>query len=402
MTRPRIGFGAFVSPLHPPGENPTLQMWRDLELIEWLDELGLEEAWIGEHHSGGWGTVGSPEIFLAAAAERTRHIRLGTGVTSLPYHHPFHVASRIVQLDHQTRGRVMLGVGAGSAPGDAHMLGIAPGEQRRMTTESLEAVLELLAGQGPVTRQTDWFTLRDARLQHRPVRPEGIEVAISSAASPHSMMLAGRHGISPLSFASPRPGGTAPDLARQWAYAEEAAAAAGRTVRREDWRLVVNVYVGESRREAMEELREGAAAWMRGYFGDIVGLPVDALGIEPGREIEALVESGAAIVGSPDEVAAGIEQLYRSSGGFGKLLVTGADWASRENAKRSFERLARFVVPRFNGSMEGFETSREWVMENRTAFVTQAIGAFQKAFTDSGVAAPQLPLPVPAAAGESS
>lgn len=173
-------------------------------------------------------------------------------------------------------------------------------------------------------------------------------------------------------------------------------------MRREDWRLVVNVYVGSSREAAMEELREGAAAWMRGYFGDIVGLPVDALGIEPGREIEALVESGAAIVGSPDEVADGIEQLHKSSGGFGKLLVTGADWASRENAKRSFERLARFVVPRFNGSLEGFEASREWVVENRAEFVTQAIGAFQKAFTDSGVAAPSIALPGSASSGGSS
>ncbi|MFG2298601.1 LLM class flavin-dependent oxidoreductase [Streptomyces sp. NPDC048603] len=396
MTRPRIRFGAFISPLHPPGENPTLQLWRDLELVQWLDELGLAEAWIGEHHSGGWGTISSPEVFLAAAAERTRHIRLGTGVTSLPYHHPFHVASRIVQLDHQTRGRVLLGVGAGSAPADAHMLGIAPGEQRRMTAESLEAVLGLLDGRAPVNRTTDWFTLRDARLQHRPYSPGGIEVAISSAASPYSMQLAGRHGLSPLSFASPRPGGTPPDLRRQWAYAEEAAAEAGRTANRADWRLVVNVYVGASRAEAMEDLREGAAQWMRGYFGDIVGLPVDALGIAPGREIEALVESGAAIVGSPDEVAAGIEELYESSGGFGTLLVTGADWASRENTKRSFERLARFVAPRFDGSLEGFAESRAWVQANRGEFVAQAIGAFQKAFTDSGVEAPALPVPMPA------
>lgn len=395
MTRPHIGFGAFLSPLHPPGENPTLQMWRDLELVEWLDQLGFAEAWVGEHHSGGWGTIGSPEIFLAAAAERTRHIKLGTGVTSLPYHHPFMVASRIVQLDHMTRGRVMLGVGAGSSPGDAHMLGIAPGEQRRMTGESLEVVLELLAGRAPVTRETDWFTVRDARLQHRPYRREGIEVAISSAASPHSMQLAGRHGLSPLSFASPRPGGTAPDLRRQWAYAQEAAEANGTAVSRDDWRLVVNVYVAESRQRAMEDLRAGAAAWMRGYFGDIVGLPVDALGIEPGREIEALVKSGAAIVGSPEEVTESIEDLHASSGGFGKLLVTGADWASRENARRSLELLARYVAPQFDGSLRGFEDSRDWVVAHRTEFVTQAIGAFQKAFTDSGVAAPQLPVPVP-------
>ncbi|MFG3529622.1 LLM class flavin-dependent oxidoreductase [Streptomyces sp. NPDC047917] len=393
MTRPYIGFGAFISPLHPPGEDPSLLMWRDMELVEWLDQLGLDEAWVGEHHTGGWGTIGSPEVFLAAAAERTKHIRLGTGVTSLPYHHPYMVASRIVQLDHMTRGRVILGVGAGSSPGDAHMLGIEPGEQRRMNGEALEAVLELLEGRGPVNRKTDWFVLQDAHLQHRPYRREGIEVAISSATSPLSMQLAGRHGLSTLSFASPRPGGSPPDLRRQWEYAEEAAAASGRSVSRENWRLVVNVYVAESRKQALEDLRVGSAAWMRGYFGDIVGFPVDSLGVEPGREIEFLVESGAAIVGSPDEVSEGIERLYESSGGFGKLLVTGADWASRENTKRSFELLARFVAPRFNGSLRSLDSSRDWVMSRRGEFVPQALNAVKRAFSDSGVDVPQLTVP---------
>ncbi len=108
-------FGTFMAPFHRVGENPTLALERDLELIEWLDDLGFDEAWIGEHHSGGWETIASPEVFIAAAAGRTRHIRLGTGVVSLPYHHPYMVANRMVLLDHLTRGRVMLGVGPRSA-----------------------------------------------------------------------------------------------------------------------------------------------------------------------------------------------------------------------------------------------------------------------------------------------
>ena len=65
-------------------------------------------------------------MFIAAAAERTRNIRLGTGVSSLPYHHPFMLADRINQLDHMTRGRVMFGVGPGALPSDAYMMGIDP------------------------------------------------------------------------------------------------------------------------------------------------------------------------------------------------------------------------------------------------------------------------------------
>src|SRR5207253_1606329 len=94
----------FLAPFHRVGENPTLALARDMELIEWLDHLGYDEVWVGEHHSAGWETIASPEVFIAAAAERTRHIMLGSGVTSLPYHHPLMVANRFVLLDHMTRG----------------------------------------------------------------------------------------------------------------------------------------------------------------------------------------------------------------------------------------------------------------------------------------------------------
>src|SRR5881409_307926 len=130
MTPERLNFGIFMAPFHRAGENPTLSLQRDLELIQWLDRLGYDEAWIGEHHSAGWETIASPEVFIAAAAQRTRYIRLGTGVISLPYHHPLMVANRMVLLDHLTRGRVALGVGPGALVTDAHILGINPNVQR--------------------------------------------------------------------------------------------------------------------------------------------------------------------------------------------------------------------------------------------------------------------------------
>jgi limonene 1,2-monooxygenase len=105
MLGQKLRFGAFIAPFHPLEENPTLAIQRDLELVQWLDQLGYEEAWIGEHHSAAYELIASPEIFIAAAAERTKHIRLGTGVSSLPYHHPMMLADRINQLDHMTRGR---------------------------------------------------------------------------------------------------------------------------------------------------------------------------------------------------------------------------------------------------------------------------------------------------------
>ena len=154
--------------------------------------MGYDEAWIGEHHSAGYEIIASPEVFIAAAAERTRHIRLGTGVSSVPYHHPLMLADRIMQLDHQTRGRVMFGVGPGALPSDAFMMGIDVQRQRDMMDEALAALVPLLRGE-TVTMETDWFKLVKARLQLRPYQRPFPEVAVAaqvSPAGPHDPILA--------------------------------------------------------------------------------------------------------------------------------------------------------------------------------------------------------------------
>src|SRR5690349_8086499 len=177
MAHKGMRFGIFLAPFHRVGENPTLALGRDMELIEWLDYLGYDEVWIGEHHSAGWEIIASPEIFIAAAAERTRHIMLGSGVTSLPYHHPLLVANRFVQLDHMTRGRVMLGCGPGALVSDAYMMGIKAEDQRRMMDESLTAIMRLLECREPVTMKTDWFD--------RTARGPAAPCALYLAAFPH-------------------------------------------------------------------------------------------------------------------------------------------------------------------------------------------------------------------------
>jgi len=163
----RLRFGIFMAPFHRAGENPTLAIERDLQLIEHLDRIGWDEAWIGEHHSAGTEIIASPEIFIAAAAQRTRHIKLGTGVISVAYHNPYMIAERAVQLDHMTRGRFMLGCGPGSLPTDAIMLGLDPTETRPLLEEGMEVIMQLLTSDEPVTSQTKMWNLVDARLHLR-------------------------------------------------------------------------------------------------------------------------------------------------------------------------------------------------------------------------------------------
>src|SRR5581483_2425479 len=215
----RLRFGIFMAPFHHLGDNPTLALRRDLDLIEWLDELGYDEAWIGEHHSAGWEIIAAPEVMLAAAAERTKRIMLGTGVTSLPYHHPLMVADRMLMLDHLTRGRAMLGVGPGALTSDAYMMGIEATSQRPRMEEALSAVLALLRGE-VVDMETDWFTLRGARLQLAGYTQPHLPVAVAASFSPAGPTAAGKHGIGLLSVATHQPGGLEA-LQRTWTWVEQ-------------------------------------------------------------------------------------------------------------------------------------------------------------------------------------
>jgi limonene 1,2-monooxygenase len=364
----RLKFGAFLAPFHPLGEDPTLQFERDLQLVELLDQLNYDEFWVGEHHSLGWNSIGVPELLVAAAAERTRQIMLATGVITLPYHHPFMVATRAVHLDHLTRGRFILGVGAGSIPVDAHMLGREWSDMRRMFSDSLEAIVDLLHGGEPVTRKTPWFTLQDARLQLAPYRGGKVEIAAASVASPNSIRLAGQLGISTVSFGVSRPGHRPPDMKAQWRFAEEAAAEHGKSVDRRNWRITVPIYVGETRAEAIREVRAGYERWAYEYWGDLRGLDVSIPGVKRADAVEAGIESGSVIVGSVDDCVAGIRRMQEETGGFGTFLVYAQDWASPEFTRRSYDLLARYVAPHFTGSTRPLIESAQWYQENRDQF----------------------------------
>src|SRR3989442_715967 len=272
MTPERLNFGTFMAPFHRTGENPSLSLQRDLELISWLDDLGFDEAWIGEHHSAGWETIASPEVFIGVAAERTKRIRLGTGVVSIPYHHPFHVADRMVLLDHLTRGRVMFGVGPGALPSDAFMMGIEVARQRDMMEESLEAILALLSTEEPVTRETDWFSLRDARLQLRPYQKPHFEVAVAAQVSPAGPRAAGRFGCGLLSIGATSMGGF-DALGVHWGIMEQRAAQFGTAVDRRRWRLVGPMHLAETREQAARDVAFGLHEWVD-YFQRVAALPL--------------------------------------------------------------------------------------------------------------------------------
>ncbi len=373
----RMKFGVFMAPFHRPGENPTLALERDLELIQWLDTLGFDEAYIGEHHSAGWETICSPEVFMATAAERTRHIRLGSGVISLPYHHPYMVANRMVLLDHLTRGRVILGVGPGALASDALMLGIDPARQREMMDESLSIIVRLFESTEPLTYTSDWFQLHEAVLQLRPYQQPSIPIAVASVQSPAGVRLAGKHGAAVLSLSIPRDTVRTTSLQELWSIGEETAAAHGKTLRREDWGLVIPCHLAESRKEAIEAVRVGSGRETTEYFGHTLGNPIPD--VPANQIVDYMVDNNQWIIGTPDDCIAGIKRLQESSGGFGGFMVRVEDWASREKILHSYELLARHVMPHFQGTLAGIEVSNQWASDRKEALQANRIAGLTRA-----------------------
>ncbi len=366
-----LRFGVFLPPMHKTGTNPTLNFQRDLQLVEHLDQLGFDEVWVGEHHSGGSETFASPEVFIAAAAERTKYIRLGTGVNSLPYHHPFILADRLVMLDHLTHGRLMCGFGPGQLTSDAMMLGLDTTRQRTMMEESLDVIMRLFAGE-TVSYDAGWFTCVDAVLQHRPYSDPLFDIVVASSLSPSGPKMAGKYGVGMLSLAATNPAGFEV-LDYHFQVAEEVAAANGKQVDRAKWRMMGPMYVAPTVEQALEECRHGLK-WVMDYISHIVptghdeAMPYEEL-------VAAMNETGAAIIGTPEMAIAQIERLSNHSGGFGAYLFLGADFARWPEQKRSYELFAEEVMPHFKFQTAPLQRSYDAVMSGGTKFVDATVQA---------------------------
>ncbi len=370
-------FGVFLAPFHANRKNPTLALEHDLELVTHMDRLGFDEAWIGEHHSGGVELIASPEIFIATAAERTKNIRLGTGVISLSYHHPLNVIERVILLDHLTRGRIMMGVGPGALAIDAYQRGIEPSDQRRRMSESLEAIVELLHAQEPVTIETDWFKINEGSLHLKPYQRD-LEIACASLISPAGPELAGRVGASLLSIGSTLMEDGVEALATFWGVYEESCAKHANTPNRDAWRVVAPWHLAPTREQALQEVEYGIKDWID-YELNVANLPLVGDAKSPREAAEKMLEINAACIGTPEDMIAMIEEMYEKSGGFGTFLNMVCDWAPHDAKLRSFELFANEVIPHFQGRMDDLDASYQWGTSRKGVIGKKVSNAFIEA-----------------------
>jgi limonene 1,2-monooxygenase len=283
-----------------------------------------------------------------------------------------------VLLDHLTRGRVMMGVGPGSLPSDAFMMGIEVAKQRDRMEEALEAILLLLRSEEPVSIETEWFTLADACLNLRPYSTPHFEVAVASQVSPTGARAAGRFGTSLLSIGATNTQGF-DMLGYNWDIAEKRAAEYGQTMDRQGWRLVGPMHIADTKEQAYKDVDFGLAEWID-YFQRVAALPIAPETDNATEMADAINASGFAVIGTVEDAIAQIQRLWdQSNGGFGTFLQMATDWADTDATRHSYELMARYVFPEFQSSAVSTTRSRDWAAENRPKFIGEVGAAIMSA-----------------------
>jgi limonene 1,2-monooxygenase len=273
----------------------------------------------------------------------------------------------MVQLDHMTGGRAIFGSGPGALASDAHTLGIDPMTQRDRQDEAIAIIRRLFNGER-VTAKSDWFTMNDAALQLLPLQEE-MPCVVASMISPSGMTLAGKYGIGIISLGSMSTKGLM-SLAQQWEFAEDAAKKHGTVVNRADWRVLLTWHIAETREQARREAGAGLMRWHNEYNVGTLMRPGLTAFKSPDEAVDqtAFVDGAASAIGTPDDLVKLIKNVMKVSGGVGTIIGFVHDWANPENTRRSWDLVARYVVPEINGYVAGLRKSQAFVIENRDVF----------------------------------
>ncbi|WP_427919223.1 LLM class flavin-dependent oxidoreductase [Streptomyces sp. cg40] len=356
----RLRFGIFLPGFHTDlREDVTASLHSDVELLKQLDELGYDEAWIGEHHSGGAELISDPAVFIAHAANHTRTIKLALGVLSLPYHNPLLAADQVLLLDHLTRGRLIVGIGSGALPSDAAMIGLDPRDLRGALEEDAEVFMRLLTSDEPVTKRTSRYTLTAARTQLQPYS-DPVDAAVASIASPTGARVAGQHGMGLLSIGATSPEGFEA-LAWHWSIVEKQAQEYGLPVPdRGGWRLVGPMHIAETREQAIKDVEYGLVRFAK-YTRDVCAVPHFRAASDNFDELVSWInDTGIGVIGTPDDAIRQIQRLEAQSGGFGAFLMLHGEWADPEATRKHFELFARYVKPAIQQTNRHRTQSEAW------------------------------------------
>ncbi len=349
----------FMMPVHNLGRDYHATVEEDVEAVLLAEELGFEEAWVGEHYSSAVEQITSPMMFLAHLAARTSRIKLATGVICLPQYHPATVAGQAALLDHLTKGRFIMGVGPGGLSSDFELFGVADSDRNEMMLELIDMIHAIWAGEPPYDLQGKYWNIRikewvveEIGLGHmaKPYQKPHPPVAIS-VLSPRSgsIRTAARKGWAPISA------NFVPvwNVKTHWeAYADEMAKL-NRVANPADWRVARSIHVAETDAEAERYVKKpgGTFDWYFKYLFTIferlnAKAPfVMREGDDPATLTHEAMRDNFVIYGSPATVAEKLVALRREIGPFGTLVMGAHDWQDKAIMRQSMRLMATEVMP---------------------------------------------------------
>ncbi|MFL2584062.1 MAG: LLM class flavin-dependent oxidoreductase [Gammaproteobacteria bacterium] len=362
----RMQFGVFIPPHHvPTNYNPTLALQHDIEIVKLLDTIGYDEAWFGEHHSGGVELINDPMLFIAHVAPQTRNLRLGTGVVSLPYHNPLWVADKLALLDHLTRGRVILGVGPGALASDAAMIGIKPSEQRDALDFDMDVLMHLITSDEPISVETSRYKLVEARLQLDFYQDPHPPIVAAAVVSPSGPRIAGKHGLGLISIGATMKAGV-DVLAMHWDVLEARAKEFSQKADRDAWRIVNIMHLAKTKDQAIKDIQYGLKDWCE-YIKYTAAAPqIQVSGNDISGYLEWIGDNASVVIGTYKDAIEHIESLIEiSNGGFGNFLLFDHNWCELETKKQHYELFANYVIPHFKQTNLKMKSSEKALREIR-------------------------------------
>ena len=368
---PDLEFGIFAQPAWRPETNWNLSLDQMVEEAQLAENLGFDEYWVGEHHSGGYETVPMPEMQLARMAQVTDRIKLMPATVNLPYdlHDPFAVAERLAFLDQISHGRVILGYGGGALPSDMEMFNAMDDGMKDRMWESIDVIETYLEAEEPTDYNGEYYQYKD-RLIQLPTYQKKPKSSVAGLTSRSTFYNAAKNGHRPLSISfipMEAPNNPACISLTEVAEAiEEGARDAGRDPleARQDWCITREVYIAESKEQALEEVREGADDYYD-YMFDLGLAPMMAHDENQSREdltVEWAVENLPFLIGTPEDVIKQIKALQNKIGPFGQLLINHHDWkVPRHKWNQSLELFAKKVIPTFKSRLGPREYSKSQI-----------------------------------------
>ena len=340
----------FNTDYRPEVHGPPAEYYEQLlQQIEFAEELGYDGVWFGEHHYSGY-SFGSPAVMLTAAAARTRRIRLGTGVSLLPLHHPLRLAEEYAMVDVLSGGRLEYGTGRGFIRLAYDLFGVDEAEGRARFQEATDVIVRAWTSKGPFSHRGRFWGFDDYEFFPRPIQTPHPPLYIAGVLSPESHVFAGSHGfhLATACFAPDREG-----VRKGVQRYRDALSAAGHDPATRDVAGVFQMYCGESDAEALRTSGDCIIAYLR-FFSALGKRTSNArderTDVYSDISIDTLDRERLILVGAPDKL---IELVRWSREFYGLnylLLEVGQGGLPHAEVMRSLERFARHVMPAFRSA----------------------------------------------------